>query len=118
MKPFLTGTRYFGDAIEDSDWDICIEYPLSCDLKFIFKLLNIDIQNTTDEYESESFYVILNNKKVNFIVLSENEMIYWKYATKKISTLDYSNRKEKLYVFDKLKGEAFEFLRGILCSYS
>ena len=105
LKPFLSGSRVYGGFDEDSDWDVVITFKDSILIRRILTLLNIETTSVSSSHET-SFYVVLNNKKINFIEVDDIEMQSWRYATKCLSGMGIiADKDERVEKFRQKRSE-------------
>lgn len=110
MKPFLTGSRAYGPIKPFSDIDIVVSKQTSKQLQTIFNILNIRWNKVNEDYiDSESIYVTIENKLVNFIAVDKEYIPNWKHATQKMKKIDpIKNRSERLAQFQDFMQEYIE----------
>jgi len=104
MDYFITGTRAYGPAGEDSDLDIVMKENDALVLKGTLEDMRIETFQTDDmeEYGTESFYFSIGNlMTINVISLTLSiEFDAWKKATERMKLRDpIEDRERRLKTF-------------------
>ena len=109
---FLTGSRAFGTAREDSDYDVCFDVSMAKKVEGIVSVYeDIDElgnkETACPDYETGSRYCQIDGNRVNLIFLHPDTVKAWEMATAAVAAVihkaaGFEDRQKKLAVFKNL----------------
>lgn len=79
---FLTGSRAFGTAAEDSDYDIVVSMT---NIQKVMKIIE-GLETTQSDYFN-GFYIDTDGMKINIIPVHPDEIIPWMMATEGVKAI-------------------------------
>lgn len=103
---FLSGSRGMGYPTDASDWDICVPF-----------LLSVNIKEICSDYETSEYFEGFVHKfgdyKINFIPLHPLDMLCWCLATKTIRDIHKYTGWTRL-TNKEIRHGLFETYRGVI----
>ena len=107
MLPFLTGTRVYGPAREDSDYDIVMFYNQADQLKILLESFGIEVTepNIVLNPTYTGYEFVISGHCINVIsVVDALDWAAWKYTTDRMTHCQpIENRENRIAIFNNLK---------------
>jgi hypothetical protein len=104
---FLTGTRAYGPARDDSDYDVVVLYSWGHYIQGFLHWLEIPFEMVHDNPAYSSFYLTVRNRRINFVQAHNNtdfEVWFWATMLMRLNP-PIEDRETRIETFQTLRQE-------------